>query len=138
MVEIVKYLLLGCWSYGESIYEVKLLMHGEKLPYIKTEADWNTDLKTLAKKGESSTVSVGISYSDYLGIMLAKKESKDITYGRMLDLIEKNLRVNDENLSVVNLYGAFSIQGKVSIMPLLIKDREASVYEDYFQEDFSY
>ena len=138
LVEIVKYLLLGCWSYAESIYDVRVLMQGEKLPYVKTAADWNTDLKTLAKQGESNNVSVGMSYSSYLGLMLVRKESKDITYARMLDIIEKNLRVKNENLSVVNLSGAFSVQGRISIVPLLMKDRKSSAYEHYFQDDFAY
>ncbi|MBR1597422.1 MAG: pilus assembly protein [Lachnospiraceae bacterium] len=138
MVEIVKYLLLGCWSYGESIYEVRMLMHGEKLPFIKTAMDWNTDLKTLKTNNQAASATVGMDYDDYLKVMLARKESKDVTYGRMLDLIELNLKQGDEKLTVVNLCGAFSIQGMIRLEPLLVKDRDASVYEHYFQEDFAY
>mgnify|MGYP006988847728 CR=1 FL=1 len=138
MVEIVKYLLLGCWSYGESIYEVRMLMNGEKLPFIKTKMDWNTDLKTLKPANQGASASVGMDYSDYLGVMLARKENKDITYARMLDLIELNLRRDNKNLTVVNLCGSFSVQGKLSLEPLLINNRNESVYDHYFQDDFAY
>ena len=138
LVEIVKYLLLGCWSYAESVYEVRQLMHGEKLPYIKTPVDWNTDLKSLSKTGENSFPDTGMSYKDYLCLMLAAKESKDLTYARMLDLIEKNLQVKDENLSVVNLCGAFTIQGKIRQMPMLVKGGNDGAYDFYYQEEFSY
>lgn len=143
MVEIVKYLLLGCWAYGESIYEVRLLMQGEKLPYVKTSMEWNTDLKSLTKTNNTVSSSVGMSYTDYLNIMLAQKESKDITYARLLDMIELNLRQKDENLSMVNMCGEFKIQGKIRQLPKLLKnnknyDNNSSVYDYYFQEKISY
>lgn len=138
MVEIVKYLLLGCWSYGESIYEVRQLMHGNKLPYVKTSANWNTDLKTLAKTGTDKSVETGMDYKDYLCVMLARKEGKDITYARMLDMIEKNLQRNNENLSVVNLCGSLTIEGKITMNPLLTDRGDEGVYEYGFEEMIEY
>ena len=138
MVEIVKYLLLGCWSYGESIYEVRLMMQGEKLPYVKTSAEWNTDLKSLKKANNTISSSVGMGYIDYLNLMLAKKESKDIAYARLLDMIELNLKQEDENLSMVNMCGEFVMQGKVRLQPVFIEKSDTSAYEYYFQEQFSY
>lgn len=138
MVEIVKYLLLGCWSYGESIYEVRQLMHGEKLPYIKTPDQWNTDLKSLGKTGESKSLSVGMSYMDYLIVMLAKKESKDVVYARMLDMIQMNLRRNDSNLTVVNLCGEMTVQGRIRLETLFSIRNEPEVYNYYYRETFSY
>lgn len=140
MAEIVKYLLLGCWAYGESVYEVRLLMQGEKLPYVKTSAEWNTDLKSLKKANNTISSSVGMSYKDYLNLMLAKKEGKDITYARLLDAIELNLKRDDEKLSVVNLCGEFTIQGKIVQVPKLVnvKKDDMSVYDYYFNEKFAY
>ena len=138
MVEIVKYLLLGCWSYGESLYEVRMLMNGEKLPFIKTAMDWNTDLKTLKTNNQAASATVGMNYDDFLGVMLARKESKDITYARMLDMIELNLKRNNNNLTVVNLCGAFSVQGMIKMNPMLIKGTDVTVYNYFFQEDYEY
>ena len=138
MVEIVKYLLLGCWSYGESIYEVRQLMHGHKIPFVKTSANWNTDLKTLGAKGEGGSVESGMDYKDYLCILLARKEGKDITYARMLDMIEKNLQKEDENLTVVNMCGSLTIEGKVSMNPLLTDRGDENVYEYGFEEKIEY
>lgn len=138
MVEVVKYLLLGCWAYGESIYEVKQLMNGNKLPYMKTPAMWNTDLKTLSKTGEADKLDYGLDYEDFLCVFLAMKESKDMTYARMLDVIELNLHEDYENLSVVNLCGQVDIQGKVSFEPLLIDRGDNEVYEYSFDEIIEY
>ena len=140
MVEIVKYLLLGCWAYGESVYEVRLLLQDEKLPYVKTSAEWNTDLKSLKKANNTISSSVGMSYKDYLNLMLAKKESKDVTYARLLDVMEINLKRNDEKLSMVNMCGEFTLQGKITQIPKLVnvKKNDMSVYDYYFNEKFSY
>ena len=138
MVEVVKYLLLGCWSYGESIYEVRQLMHGEKLPYIKTPVEWNTDLKTLAGTKEMKKVEAGLDYGDFLCMFLAMKEHKDMTYARMLDVIEMNLRDDYENLTVVNLCGEVTIQGRISFNPLLINRGDEELYNYYFEKIISY
>lgn len=136
MVEIVKYLLMGCWSYGESISEVRALMHGEKLPYVKTPDKWRTDLKTL-KTGEQAKEELGMDYKDYLYLMLLRKESKDITYARMLDVIEKNLKQENENLSVVNLCGKLTFQGEVAVSNFFRKE-EDEAYSYYFEEVVEY
>jgi hypothetical protein len=70
--------------------------------------------------------------------MLAKKESKDIAYARLLDMIELNLKQEDENLSMVNMCGEFVMQGKVRLQPVFIEKSDTSAYEYYFQEQFSY
>jgi hypothetical protein len=138
MVEVVKYLLLGCWSYGESVYEVRQLMHGNKLPFVKTPVDWNTDLKTLAKTGAEKKNDIGMDYQDYLCLFLVKKESKDMTYARMLDVIEMNLKRNDENLSVVNLCGEITVQGKITFNPLLSDRGDKEIYSYPFEEVIAY
>ncbi|MCR5701177.1 MAG: DUF5702 domain-containing protein [Lachnospiraceae bacterium] len=134
MVEIVKYLLMGCWSYGESISEVRALMHGEKLPYVKTPDKWRTDLKTLCD-GNGIKEETGMAYKDYLYLMLLRKESKDVTYARMLDVIEKNLK--QENLSVVNLCGELIFQGEARINNFFRKEEDES-YSYYFEEKVEY
>lgn len=138
MVQIVKYLLLGCWSYGESIYEVKMLMNGGKIPYIKTPMDWNTDLKTLEKIGDDSKNESGMDYRDFLCILLVMKEGKDMTYARMLDIMEKNIQEKYDNFSIINLCGEIMIQGKVSFNPLLAGGGSDETYSCTFEEIIAY
>lgn len=139
-IEVVKYLLLGCWAYGETLSEMKTLLAGEKIPYIKTRENWNTDLKNLGAGTSSKKVETGLSYEDYLMILLAKKGEKkqNTCYARMLDVIELNLRENDPDFSIVNCVGKLTIQGKISVNSLFIKGKDQSIYEVCFEEEISY
>lgn len=138
LMEIVKYLLLGCWAYGESLHEVKLVLAGECVPYIKTSANWYTDLESLTVTGEASSLSSGMDYGDFLMLLLIKRAGKEITYARMLDVIEKNLQVNMPGFQIKNLIGKGEIQGKITVNPMFTTKGEGDVYEYYFEETFSY
>ena len=138
LMEVVKYLLLGCWAYGESLHEVKLLYAGEKIPYVKNAANWYTDLNSLAANGTVSSPEHGMDYEGMLMLLLAKEANKEIVYARMLDVMEKNLQVNMPSFRITDLIGKATIQGKVSINPLFITGGEGELYEYYFEESFSY
>ncbi|MBR1865548.1 MAG: pilus assembly protein [Lachnospiraceae bacterium] len=139
MMEVVKYLLLGCWSYGETIYEMRQLLSGEAIAYVKTQETWNTDLKTLSGTGTTAKVEHGMQYEDYLMLLLAKKSGKHLTcsYARMLDLIGCNLQKEDEDFHIADCVGGMVIQGEISVNPLFQKGRETSVYQTCFEERFS-
>lgn len=138
--EIVKYLLLGCWAYGESLHEMKLLLDGEYIPYAKTKLNWYTDLQTLTAVNSVQKQSTGLSYEDYLMILLAKKsgDSLDKGYARILDVIEMNIQKNNTAFQIEDCVGAMKIQGKVRLNPFFQKSKEDSVYNYYFEEMISY
>lgn len=138
MIEITKYLLLGCWAYGESVYEVKLLLAGEKIPYIKTSACWYTDLKSLKASETDSSQKTGMDYEDYLLLLLVKKGKEDAAYARMLDLIELNLQQADPDFCLCNLIGELTVQGKIHVNALFAKKGNTEVYDYFFEEGFSY
>ena len=140
LIEVVKYLLLGCWAYGETLCEMKTLLEGGQISYVKTKENWNTDLKNLAAGNSAKKVDAGLSYEDYLMILLAKKGEKkqDICYARMLDVMELNLKEEDLDFCMTNCVGAMTIQGKVSVNSLFIKGKDSAVYEVCFEEEISY
>ena len=137
-MEVVKYLLLGCWAYGESLHEVKLIYAGEKIPYTKNAANWYTDLRSLAGNGTATNCENGMDYEDYLMILLAKEANKEIVYARMLDVIEKNLQMDMPAFRITDLIGKATIQGKVTVNPLFVTRGNGELYEYYFEEPFSY
>lgn len=95
--ELVKQAILAAWSYGESIMDLRSLLAGHKTAVVKTKDTWQLSLGNLTKLGtaedtsEGSHVEDGISYSEYLRILLFLKE-KDACCMRALDLIEQNLQ----------------------------------------------
>ena len=44
-----KYLLLGCWAYAETIVDIRLLLDGKSVQFMKTDEYWVTDINNLDK-----------------------------------------------------------------------------------------
>jgi hypothetical protein len=73
--------ILFAWAYGESNDDVEKLLAGEKVPLVKVSL--------------TSTVG-GLSYGDYLGIMLLmQNENKKLA--RAMDVIEMDIRLTPGN-----------------------------------------
>ncbi len=88
-------LLVGFWSYAESINDVKILFEGGMVPLFKTSGDWNTDLNNgfgfnIVSK-QSDAEKSGMDYKQYLEMFLLFSADEKITL-RSMDLIEMNIR----------------------------------------------
>ena len=140
MIEIVKYLILGCWAYGETLSEMKTLLAGGKIPYVKTKENWSTDLKHLAASQQSKKEERGLSYEEYLMILLAGKSGKALNaaYARMLDIMELNIRKEYPDFDITNCIGSMTIQGKICQNPFFARGGKKENYEYYFEEELRY
>lgn len=101
-ISILEYLIAGCWAYAESVAEVRCLLNGDKMPFSKNNANWITDLDNLGKtiyEGGSSDAK-GLSYKDYLFILLAMNNDK-IVY-RMLDLMQLNACQENDKFRMIH------------------------------------
>jgi hypothetical protein len=118
---------------------MRTLLSGEEIAYVKTKATWITDLKNLAETGQLVEVKNGISYEEYLLILLGMRGNEKLNscYARMLDVMELNLRQEDESFALKNCVGAFTLQGKIKVNSLFYGGKEDS-YEYYFQEEVKY
>ena len=96
--EIINQAILAAWAYGESIMDLRTLLKGNKTPVMKTKETWQLSLTNLSKLGtaedesDGSQVDEGISYQDYLRILLFLQEKHQCAI-RALDLIEQNMQV---------------------------------------------
>ena len=99
LIESFRELLVIYWAYGESLYDVRILMHKGKVPLIKTAADWHVplsqlhDLPSRLEKADR-TAGRGLAYADYLRLLL-NMQSVKVQKERALDLLELNLQ-NEE------------------------------------------
>ena len=88
-------LVLLAWAFGESVSDVKRLMADERVPLIKTDADWKMPLAGLfmlrASAHATGEKGQGLSYKDYMRIFLML-ENKNEKVMRAMDVIELNLR----------------------------------------------
>ncbi|MEE1314635.1 MAG: DUF5702 domain-containing protein [Faecalimonas sp.] len=99
--EIVKQVLLFSWAYGESVVDLRVLLKGKRVPAVKSDETWQLQLANLAKLGtqeESVTEgdgSKGLSYADYLKLLLALEDSNSLCM-RALDLMECRLGIRTD------------------------------------------
>ena len=91
----VKAAILAAWAYGESLMDLRALLTGRKIPLLKSDASWSCSLSQLpaALSGQirSQNCDTGLSYQDYLGILLFSK-SADTLAMRAMDLQEAGIR----------------------------------------------
>lgn len=93
VIAVVKQGLLAAWAYAESIYDVKSLLSGGKIPIMKNSVGWKTQLSNLGAvlSGETAQESNGLKYEDYLNVFLYGKTVKQIAY-RSMDLMEWDMQ----------------------------------------------
>ena len=129
---VVKYLLMGCWSYIESIADVYLLLRGYSVPYWKSFDTWSTDFESLGRLEETRSRGTyeddGLDYKQYLMILMALQGDK--IYNRMLDLIQLNVTQSDveggdPSFRMSNAITAFGVNVNVAY-----KGKEYSIHEE--------
>lgn len=96
LIEAFRQAILVCWSYGESLYDVRILMHGGRVPLMKTASDWHVPLSRLAYldtdlQNADHQSGSGTAYEDYLRLLL-NMQTISTQKKRALDLLELNLR----------------------------------------------
>lgn len=102
-------IMLG-WAYAESLYDVKCLLEGKKVPLLKTDESWHYDIDTfLGKTGQTDQGvqgsgigekydSEGLAYADYLRLLLVLS-SLEMQTLRMMDIAEMDIRQTPGNAS---------------------------------------
>lgn len=67
-----------CWSFAESILDLRELFHGGRVPLTKTAATWQLSLENLPNlleglDSQRRDAKGGMSYEDYLQVLLLSK-----------------------------------------------------------------
>lgn len=87
--------ILAAWAYGESILDVRTLLAGGKIPWVKTSESWNSSLPGLASllagTAKAREQKNGEDYEGYLRKLLYLKAAKSLNY-RAMDLMELRMR----------------------------------------------
>lgn len=91
-------IILG-WAYAESLYDVKILLAGGKVPLLKDADSWHYDISCVFQGvgDEVCTASGhGLEYQDYLRILLALTDLEVQTF-RFMDVVEMDIRQTPGN-----------------------------------------
>ena len=91
--------LLFAWAYVESVQDVKQLLAGGKIPWKKTDADWQTQLVHLAefnKHLSQNNGGRGMDYVNYLRIFVCLTADETLAK-RAMDLVESDVQQTPGN-----------------------------------------
>ena len=114
---VATFFIMTVWAFAESVEDVKVLLAGGELPFIKIASQWKVSLSGLAETGtevwkndgmaagdgpfgtaagSGNLVSeekgkAGLNYQDWLKLFSLLQDSKTAGYRRM-DIIQSNLR----------------------------------------------
>ncbi len=95
VIEAVKYGILAAWAYVESILDIRALLQGEAVAFIKSSTTWTSDIYGLATSlgsfGKAKASENGVRYERYLELMLMFGGESKLAY-RAMDLQEVQIR----------------------------------------------
>lgn len=94
--EPIRQTILFAWAYAESVYDVRVLLSGGKIPLMKTNENWHYSLSEMVffatdSNIENPSMTTGMSYTDYLRVFLAL-EKTDTKTKRFMNLVEMDIR----------------------------------------------
>ena len=103
IIQVVQLAVLGVWAFVESVLDVRLLLEGGKVPFVKDSVSWTSDLFALGQyvspEVKARDSESGISYQDYLRVLLAVVSVKDLGL-RACDVLEIKLNGSEPYANV--------------------------------------
>ena len=128
---LFKAVIVLTWGIAESIYDVSQLFAGGRIPLLKDADSWHYDLDAIfdfsigTNKAEAEE---GLSYKDYLRILLCLQDKKQTTF-RLMDIMEMDIRQTPGN-SYFRMDGC--IDSVTAVMQYSSKDgKEYSITRSY-------
>ena len=88
--------VISLWSFAESVGDVKLLLNGKKVPFMKSPEEWRTSLMGVFSGKKDDGYENGLTYTDYLRLFVATSDVSVLTK-RIMNLCELNVRKWAEN-----------------------------------------
>ena len=113
-----KLALAESWALAESLNDYKVLIHGGKVPVVKTRSDWCVRLEGVAEGVGQGYINnhsnTGMTYEDYLMVLLSfcNREGK---LARMLDLMQLNIQgTYDRDFLILTSQTGFSYSVRIN------------------------
>lgn len=95
IINVVKYGVIGAWAYVESILDVRALLAGKAIAFVKTAEQWTSTLSGMSQfltgSVQADNCEDGWNYQQYLKGFLYVLTEKNLAY-RMMDVMEQNIR----------------------------------------------
>jgi hypothetical protein len=91
---VIKAVLVEAWSLAEAINDVRNLLKGDNVAFIKDKSNWNTDIRNMLGdqfQKESDKGKLCLNYEQYCQILILLMNNHDCIY-RTMDLIQLNIQ----------------------------------------------
>ncbi len=94
--------LLLAWSFAESVYDLRTLFAGGRVPIMKSSGTWKTSLLSIFRPGfwqeSGGNGGSGLDYTGYLRVLLFLENGDTRDY-RLMDVMEMDIRKAEGNNS---------------------------------------
>lgn len=101
LIKAVQIGILLAWAFVESVLDVRSLLSGRKVPFLKRTDQWASDLtdsrRDIENNSKAKEEEEGLDYTQYLQLLLLLLPSKTVNY-RCMDLIEQNEQVRMDHM----------------------------------------
>lgn len=115
VIAATKWGILASWAYVESVLDVRALLEGRRIAWMKTGEQWTSGLGGMKNTMDGFVMSKdcenGWDYTRYLQFLLCLKKDSGINY-RSMDLIEVNIN-NTEDLELHMDHMVVACKGEV-------------------------
>lgn len=95
LVQVIKIGLLTAWAFVESVLDVRALLAGKRIPWLKSDEYWTSNIENMAaltsEFAMAKECTYGVTYKGYLGILLLFEQEKQLAMHTM-DLQEATIR----------------------------------------------
>lgn len=124
--------ILLAWAYAESVYDVKTLLAGGKIPLLKDDGSWHYSLSAALSGSlqDGTTEGEGLSYEDYLRIFMMFSD-ETLIVARAMDMVEADIRRTPGN-------AAFRLDGCYRTVEARIRISSAHGFEYELTREKSY
>lgn len=124
LIYAVKIGILLAWSYIESIFDVRCLLSGGRVPLVKAVSDWKSDVslgeEVLDKKEEKTdSRENGLDYREYLQILLMLVGEETLVY-RAMDIVERNMALKKQSFQMDCQIHGVQVFGLYTSPPLFL------------------
>lgn len=121
---VLSFFVLSLWAFGEAVWDVKMLMRGEFVPFIKGKEEWKLRMEEFLGleflEEPPKTKSEGGSYQDYLRILffLMNRAERNV---RIMDVIQWNVQSVQEDFLVKDCISKIDVQASVEERHIFLK-----------------
>lgn len=98
LIPLLEGAILLAWAYAESIYDVRSLLAGGKVPLLKDGDSWHYSLSAALGGGlqDRTQEGKGLGYEDYLRIFMMFTDTDTLT-ARAMNMVEADIRKTPGN-----------------------------------------